>query len=84
SVVRMKKYRSYKGTIGNIAPNVLDRQFQADKPNEKWVTDITEFKLFGEKLYLSPVLDLFNGEIITYTVGPRPSYSLVSDMLDQA
>ncbi|MCM3274367.1 IS3 family transposase, partial [Paenibacillus elgii] len=84
SVVRMKKYRSYKGTIGNIAPNVLDRQFQADKPNEKWVTDITDFKLFGEKLYLSPVLDLFNGEIITYTVGPRPSYSLVSDMLDQA
>ncbi|MBB3114808.1 transposase InsO family protein [Paenibacillus phyllosphaerae] len=84
SVVRMKKYRSYKGTVGRIAPNVLDRQFQAEKPNQKWVTDITEFKLFGEKLYLSPVLDLYNGEIITYTVGPRPTYSLVSDMLNQA
>lgn len=84
SVVRMKKYRSYKGTVGNIAPNVLDRNFQAEKPNEKWVTDITEFKLFGEKLYLSPVLDLFNGEIITYTVGSRPTYSLVSDMLNKA
>jgi len=83
-MVRMKKYRSYKGTVGKIAPNVLDRQFKAQKPNQKWVTDITEFKLFGEKLYLSPVLDLFNGEIITYTIGSRPTYSLVSDMLNQA
>ncbi|PEQ71081.1 DDE-type integrase/transposase/recombinase, partial [Bacillus cereus] len=64
--------------------NILNRNFQAEKPNEKWVTDITEFKLFGEKLYLSPMLDLFNGEIITYTIGPRPTYSLVSTMLDQA
>ncbi|SDX87114.1 Integrase core domain-containing protein [Paenibacillus sp. PDC88] len=46
------------------------------------MTDITEFKLFGEKLYLSPILDLFNGEIITYTIGSRPTYSLVSEMLD--
>ncbi|HFO0449283.1 TPA: IS3-like element ISBth10 family transposase [Bacillus paranthracis] len=83
-LVRMKKYRSYKGTVGKIAPNILNRNFQAEKPNEKWVTDITEFKLFGEKLYLSPMLDLFNGEIITYTIGPRPTYSLVSTMLDQA
>ena len=83
-LVRMKKYRSYKGTVGKIAPNVLERNFIADKPNEKWVTDITEFKLFGEKLYLSPMLDLFNGEIITYTIGRRPTYSLVSTMLDQA
>ncbi|MEC3097555.1 IS3 family transposase, partial [Bacillus cereus] len=49
-----------------------------------WVTDITEFKLFGEKLYLSPVLDLYNGEIITYTIGSRPMYSLVSEMLEKA
>lgn len=83
-LVRMKKYKSYKGKVGNIAPNVLDRQFTANKPNEKWVTDITEFKLFGEKLYLSPVLDIFNGEIITYTIGHRPTYSLVSEMLDKA
>ncbi|HWI46728.1 MAG TPA: IS3 family transposase, partial [Rummeliibacillus sp.] len=52
--------------------------------NKKWVTDITEFKLFGEKLYLSPILDLFNGEIITYTIGSRPTYSLVSEMLEKA
>ena len=84
SVVRMKKYRSYKGTVGKIAPNVLDRHFNAEKPNQKWVTDITEFKLFGEKLYVSPILDLFNGEIITYTIESRPTYSLVSEMLTKA
>ena len=83
-LVRMKKYRSYKGTIGKIAPNILNRNFKAEKLNEKWVTDMTEFKLFGEKLYLSPILDLYNGEIITYTIGSRPVYSLVSTMLDQA
>ncbi|RNB77219.1 IS3 family transposase, partial [Brevibacillus fluminis] len=84
SMVRMKKYRSYKGNVGKTAPNLLNRNFQAEKPNEKWVTDITEFKLFGEKLYLSPMLDLFNGEIIAYTVDSRPRYSLVSKMLEQA
>ncbi|MED3804193.1 IS3 family transposase, partial [Lysinibacillus xylanilyticus] len=83
-LVRMKRYKSYKGTVGKIAPNHLDRQFTADAPNKKWVTDITEFKLFGEKLYLSPVLDLFNREIITYTIGSRPTYSLVSEMLEKA
>ncbi|MCS7465044.1 IS3 family transposase [Paenibacillus doosanensis] len=82
--VRMKKYRSYKGNVGKIAPNVLDRNFKAKKPNEKWVTDITEFKLFGEKVYLAPMLDLFSGEIITYTIESRPVYSLVSKMLDKA
>ncbi len=51
-VVRMKKYKSYKGKVGKIAPNILDRNFTAEAPNEKWVTDITEFKLLGEKLYL--------------------------------
>ena len=83
-LVRMKKYKSYKGTVGKIAPHILERKFTADTPNEKWVTDITEFKLFGEKLYLSPVLDLYNGEIITYTIGSRPTYSLVSEMLETA
>jgi transposase InsO family protein len=84
SIVRMKKYRSYKGEVGKTASNILDRNFKAEKPNEKWVTDITEFKLFGEKLYLSPMLDLFNGEIITYTIDSRPRYTLVKTMLEQA
>ena len=54
--VRMKKYCSYKGEVGKIAPNLLNQNFHAEKPNQKWVTDVTEFSLFGEKLYLSPIL----------------------------
>ncbi|WP_144478275.1 IS3 family transposase [Cytobacillus oceanisediminis] len=82
--VRMKKYKSYRGNTGKVAPNVLDRNFKADKPNEKWVTDVTEFSLFGQKLYLSPILDLYNSEVITYTVKSRPTFDLVGDMLEQA
>ena len=82
--VRMKTYRSYKGNVGIAAPNILQRDFQANKMNQKWVTDITEFHLFGEKRYLSPVLDLCNGEIIAYSVMKRPVYQLVDDMLKQA
>ncbi|CAG9612020.1 IS3 family transposase ISBth167 [Bacillus rhizoplanae] len=84
SLVRMKKYRSYRGKVGNIAPNILKRDFRATKPNEKWVTDVTEFHIHGEKLYLSPILDLYNGEIIAYNVEKRPVYPLVSKMLDKA
>lgn len=86
-LVRMKKfqkYRSYKGNVGKIAPNILERNFQATKPNEKWVTDVTEFHLHGEKLYLSPILDLYNGEIIAYNLEKRPVYPLVSKMLVKA
>lgn len=84
SLVRMKKYRSYRGEVGKTAPNILERDFEATKPNEKWVTDVTEFKLFGEKLYLSPILDLFNREIIAYNIEKRPVFPLVTKMLDQA
>lgn len=83
-MVRMKKYESYKGTIGKIALNILDREFIVNAPNEKWVTDIKGFKLFGEKLYISSVLDLFNGEINTYTMVLKSTYSLVSEMLEHA
>ena len=54
----MKKYRSYKGEMEQIAPNLLERNFEAEQPNEKMVTDVTEFHLFGQKLYLSILLDL--------------------------
>ncbi len=83
-MVRIKKYRSYKGTIGKVAPNIIQRNFHADKPNQKWTTDITEFSLHGTKLYLSPILDMYNGEIISYSIGNHPSFALVMDMLDQA
>jgi transposase InsO family protein len=82
--VRMKKYKSYRGNVGEVAPNVLNRDFQADKPNQKWVTDVTEFSLFGKKVFLSPILDLFNSEVISYTVKFRPSFDLVGEMLEQA
>lgn len=66
SVIRIKKYRSYKGEHGKIAPNILTRNFKALKPNQKWATDITEFNVSGKKLYLSPIIDLFNQEIVSY------------------
>ncbi|MGK8426854.1 IS3 family transposase [Bacillus cereus] len=84
SLIRIKKYRSYRGQAGRFAPNLLNRNFQASKPNQKWVTDVTEFHLQGQKLYLSPVLDLYNGEIIAYNIASRPTYSLVSKMLNSA
>ena len=82
--VRIKKYRSYKGEIGRIAPNLLNRNFCAEKPNQKWVTDVTEFSLFGQKLYLSPILDLHNGYLVSYTISDRPVLSMVTTMLDKA
>lgn len=84
SVVRPAKYNSYKGNVGRIADNVLKREFEADKPNRKWVTDVTEFKVKDEKLYLSPIMDLFNGEIIAYQLKRRPTFDLVEDMLIEA
>ena len=82
--VRVKKYRSYKGEVGKIAPNLLNRNFKADKPNQKWVTDVTEFKVNNEKLYLSPIVDLFNGEIISYNISKQPVFSQIKDMLNKA
>ena len=82
--VRSKKYRSYKGEVGKIAPNLLNRNFYAEKPNQKWVTDVTEFSLFGQKLYLSPILDLHNGYLVSYTISERPIMSMVTTMLTKA
>ena len=63
--VRLKKYRSYKGEVGAVVPDLLKRNFMAERPNQKRVTDLTEFSLFGKKLYLSPIMDLYNREIIS-------------------
>lgn len=84
SLVRPKKYRSFKGEVGQAAPHELQRQFKADAANQKWVTDVTEFKVAGEKLYLSPVLDLYNGEIIAFEMSKRPVFDLVNSMLKKA
>ncbi len=82
--VRMKKYRSYRGRVGRIAPNMLERNFKADRPNQKWATDVTEFSIHGTKCYLSPIIDLYNREIISYNISFRPTLDLVIDMIDSA
>lgn len=84
SLVRPKKYKSFKGEVGQTAPNELNRQFEATAPNEKWTTDVTEFNVGGEKLYLSPVLDLYNGEIVAFEMNRRPEFKLVTAMLTKA
>lgn len=84
SVIRVKKYRSWKGEAGKAAPNILSRNFGATKANEKWVPDVTEFSVQGKKLYLSPVFDLFNREIISYSLSERPVMEKVNTMLHDA
>ncbi|MCJ4168611.1 IS3 family transposase [Klebsiella pneumoniae] len=83
SVIRAKKYRAWKGRTGEAAPNILSRNFGASKANEKWVTDVTEFPVPGKKLY-SSVLDLFNREVIAYSLSERPVMEMVNTMLDGA
>ncbi len=83
SLVRAKKYKAYKGGVGRSAPHILQRQFTAQRINEKWVTDVTEFNVAGEKLYLSPVMDLYNGEIVAFETAKRP-VRLVDVMLKKA
>ena len=82
--VRKRRYRSYKGQIGEVAPNILQRNFKASKPNEKWVTDITQFNIHGTKLYLSSILDLYGGFIVSWNLSISPSFSQVQDMLNKA
>ena len=79
-----RRYNSYQGSIGKIANNLLKRDFKADKPNQKWVTDVTEFKVHDRKLYLSPIIDLFNGEIISYNLSKHPTFQQITDMLEKA
>ncbi|STZ62966.1 Integrase core domain [Moraxella lacunata] len=101
SKIRQRKYKAYSSYQGEhqgkIKDNVLQRDFKATKPNQKWATDITEFKVevishgddgshgkTCQKLYLSPIIDLFNGEIVSYAIKERPNYDLVKEMLDDA
>jgi putative transposase len=83
-VRRKKRYNSYRGGQGTVAPNVLNREFDAKTPNEKWVTDVTEFSVGDRKLYLSPVMDLFDRQIISYAVGPSPNLNLTNTSLRKA
>jgi putative transposase len=85
--VRLKrrgKFNSYLGKISPPAPNILKQDFSAAKPNEKWLTDITEFRIPSGKVYLSPIVDCFDGLIVSWTVGTNPDSNLVNRMLDSA
>ena len=81
---KQKKYNSYLGEITPEVENIISRDFHADRPDEKWLTDITEFALPCGKLYLSPIIDCFDGLVVSWTVGPSPNAALVNTMLDQA
>ena len=83
---RKRKYSSYQGEIGKKADNLIQRQFEATKPMEKCYTDVTEFAIpaSSQKLYLSPVLDGFNSEIIAYNLSTSPNLEQVEAMLNQA
>ena len=76
------KYHSYKGTVGKVADNLLNRDFSAIKPFEKITTDVTQFNVCDEKVYLSPVLDLFNNEIVSYSISTSPNLEQVREMLN--
>lgn len=84
SLVRVVKYHSYKGTVGPIAPNILNQNFSADRPYSKWVTDVTQVIVNQKKCYISTILDTFNGEIISCKISDRPDLNLVMDMLKKA
>ena len=83
-VRRKKRYNSYQGAQGTVAPNLLNREFDADAPNQKWVTDVTEFSVGDRKLYLSPVMDLFDRQIISYSIGLSPNLNLTNGSLRDA
>jgi len=76
-----EKYHSYKGQVGKVADNLLNREFSANKPFEKLTTDVTQFNVCNEKVYLSPVMDLFNREIVSYSISRHPDLWQVREML---
>jgi putative transposase len=83
-VRRRKRYNSYQGEAGAIAPNLLNRKFDATAPNQKWVTDVTEFSVGDRKLYLSPVMDLFDRQIISHSISTSPNLDLTNNSLRAA
>lgn len=83
-VQKSKKYRSYRGEVGQIANNKINRHFETEKPNQVWLTDVTEFKVAGNKLYLSAFLDVFNREIVGYSITQNPNFGLIQDSFGNA
>ena len=80
---RKSKYKSYKGEVGKVAPNIINRDFIAVEPYEKLATDITEFSVCDDKVYLSPIMDLYNNEIISYSISLKPNFQQTKEMLKE-
>ena len=81
---RIRKYSSYAGEISSEVANKLERDFHAEKPNQKWLTDITEFSLPDGKVYLSPVIDCYDGLVVAYSIATSPTAELANSMLRKA
>ncbi|WP_405216921.1 IS3 family transposase [Agrococcus sp. Ld7] len=84
SKVRQRKFQSFKGEVGKVVPNLLQRDFDAAGPNQKWVTDVTEFRIGETKVFLSPVLDLHERKIVSYSRGVSPTLELTNSALKAA
>lgn len=81
---KVKRYRSYLGEISAAVPNIIKRDFRADKPNQKWLTDVTEFSIPAGKVYLSPVIDCYDGMPVAWEISTKPDAHLTNNMLDRA
>lgn len=81
---RTRKYSSYKGEITPEVDNIINRNFHADEPNKKWLTDITEFAIPAGKVYLSPIIDCFDGMVVSWKIRTTPDSILVNSMLEDA
>ena len=83
-IKRKRRYLSYKGEISPEVPNLLKRDFHADKPNEKWLTDITEFSIPAGKIYLSPIIDCYDGMVVSWSISTHPNAKLANSSLKAA
>src|SRR5665647_31424 len=81
---KKRKYSSSQGENNPSAPNVIERDFHANAPNVKWLTDLTEFHIPAGKVYLSPIVDCFDGFLTSWAIGTSPDAELVNSMLDAA
>lgn len=82
--IKKQKYHSYQGEVGHIASNLINRDFKADKPNQKWTTDVSQFNCPFGKAYLSPILDMGTGDIVAWDLALSPNLEQTTRMLDQA
>jgi len=79
-----EKYRSFRGEVGKIAPNIIDRDFTATAPLQKWTTDVSQFNFSWGKCYLSPIIDMFTNEVISYDLSLSPNLKQIGNMLHKA